>query len=118
MPKEERQMKMDAAEKALIVRLTNAEPKNWQLSPSRKIEDYPEGWADEILPIAREAHTRLRFDHIKPVLDHEKMVAEGDAVERPMTAGVSYRDWSARVVLDEMHRAGWRLADLLRKIVD
>ena len=80
------------------------------------MENYPEAWANEILPIAREAHTRLRFEHVKPALDHEKMVAEGDAVEQPMSDGMSYRVWSGRVVLEEMHKAGWRLADLLAQV--
>ena len=117
MPKEERQMKMNAAEKALILRLAKTEPKHWQLPLSVRVEDYPEAWANEILPIAREAHARLTFDHVKPTLDHEKMLADGDAVERPMPDGLSYRTWSGRVVLDEMRKAGWRLASLLAKVV-
>ena len=34
-----------------------------------------------------------------------------------MPDGVSYHDWSARIVRDELHRAGWRLADLMEKSV-
>ena len=115
MPKEERQMKMDAAEKALTDRLTKEEPKQWRLPANVKVEDYPEAWANEILPIAREAHQRLRFEHVTRKVDHEKAVAEGDAVERRMPDGVSYRDWSGRVVREELRKAGWRLADLLEK---
>jgi hypothetical protein len=43
------------------------------------------------------------------------MVADGEAVEEPARDGLSYSKWSARVVLEEMHKAGWRLADLLEK---
>jgi hypothetical protein len=117
MRREEREMKMDAGEKALIDRLTKSEPPQWQMWTSVKMEDYPEAWANEILPIARQAHERLSFEHVKPTLERERMVAAGEAVERPMPDGLSYRVWSARVVLTEMHKAGWRLADLLKQIL-
>jgi hypothetical protein len=115
MPKEERQAKMNAAEKELIDRLAREEPKNWRPPAEMKVSDYPEAWANEILPVARQAHERLRYQHVTPRLDHDKMVAEGELVEQPMPDGLSYRKWSARVVLEEMQKAGWRLADLLEK---
>ena len=115
MPKQERQMKMDAAEKELTDRLAREEPKNWRLPSTMPVVDYPEAWANEILPVAREAHDRLRYQNVRPKLDHEKMLADGEVVEQPTRDGLSYSKWSARVVLDEMHKAGWRLADLLEK---
>ena len=115
MPKEERRAKMDAAEDALATRLAGEEPKHWQLPPSLTLEGYPEAWANEILPTAQAAHLRLRFEHVRPGLDQENMVAQGTAVERAMPDGLSYRQWSAKVVLNELHLAGWRLADLLKQ---
>jgi hypothetical protein len=117
MPKEERQAKMNAAEKELIDRLAREEPKNWRLPAEMKVSDYPEAWANEILPWARQAYDRLDYEHVIPRLDHEKMVAEGEVVEQPMRDGLSYRQWSGRVVLEEMHKAGWRLADLLENVL-
>jgi hypothetical protein len=117
MPKEERQMKMDAAEKTLTDRLAKEAPKGWQLPSDLKVADYPEGWANEILPIAREAHARLRYRNVTPKQDHEQMVADGEVVERAMPDGISYSKWSARAVLEEMQKAGWRLADLLEKTI-
>jgi S1/P1 Nuclease len=116
MPKEERQMKMDAAEKALTNRLALEAPKNWMLPPSLPVEDYPEAWANEILPLAREAHSRLHYQNVTPKLDKDQMVADGELVEAPGQTP-SYRKWSTGVVLEEMHKAGWRLADLLTKIL-
>ncbi len=113
MPKEERRTKMDTAEEALATRLAKEAPKHWKLPADLPLGKYPEAWADEILPLARAAHVRLSFEHVHPGLDHEKTVALGDAVERAMPDGVPYRKWSAGVVLNEMHLAGWRLADLL-----
>ncbi len=115
MAKEERQAKMDAAETELIARLTRTEPVAWQLPQSLPLADYPEAWADEILPVARALHERLSYQNVAPQLHHENLVAEGEAVERAMPDGLSYSKWSARLVLEEMQRAGWRLADLLRK---
>ncbi len=116
MPKEERQMKMEAAEKALTSRLAQEPPKDWKLPPSVPVEDYPEAWANEILPLAREAHSRLRYQNVTPKLDKEQMVADGELVEAP-GQNPPYRKWSAGVVLEELHKAGWRLADLLQKIL-
>ena len=116
MPKEERQTKMDAAEKALTSRLTREAPKNWKLPPSLPVEGYPEAWANEILPLARAAHSRLRYQNVTPKLDKEQMVADGELVETP-GQDLPYRKWSAGIVLEELHKAGWRLADLLTKIL-
>ncbi|HEY1769942.1 MAG TPA: S1/P1 nuclease [Chthoniobacterales bacterium] len=118
MPKEERRAKLRVAEGEMARRLAEEEPrKRWQLPADLPLEKYPEAWANEILPIAREAHTRLRFEHVAPKLDHEQMVAAGEADEQS-SQGISYRQWSRQVVLDELHRAGWRLADLLRKALN
>ncbi|HEX3816815.1 MAG TPA: S1/P1 nuclease [Chthoniobacterales bacterium] len=117
-PKEERRRQEDAGEAQLATRLAQEEPKNWRLPPGVKVEDYPESWANEILPIARAAHDRLRFDHVQPKLQHDEMLAMGNAVERPMPDGLSYRKWSAGVVLNELHLAGWRLADLLKQVLN
>jgi hypothetical protein len=118
MPKLERREKMDIAEIALSRKLAAQPPKHWRLPPEVPVEKYPEVWADEILPIARQAHLRLQFAHVQPTLDHESMVADGDAVERSMPDEFSYREWSAQVVLNEIHLAGWRLADLLRQTLN
>jgi hypothetical protein len=115
MPKEERQMQMDAAEKALTDRLAKEEPKAWRLPAETKIENYPEAWANEILPLAREAHSRLRYQNVTPKLDHEEMVADGELKERGLPGDLPYGKWAAGMVFQEMHKAGWRLADLLEK---
>jgi hypothetical protein len=85
------------------------EPANWKLPSSVAVEDWSVKWADEILPIARDAHERLEFSHIRI---HDK-TASGDAIERPQPAGSSYQDFAGKVVHDELHKAGWRLAALL-----
>ena len=72
----------------------------------------------EILPIAREAHERLQFANVKPLQEDDgRIVASGDARERLSADGPAYRDWTKSVVREELHKAGWRLADLLEKIL-
>jgi len=117
MAKEMRQEKMDEAEKSLTSRLAKAEPKSWRMPAEMAVENYPEAWANEILPLARETHRRLRYEHIQPMDDHGQTVAGGDLVEPAGQKGESYRQWAGRVVLEEMHKAGWRLADLLSKLL-
>jgi hypothetical protein len=41
----------------------------------------------------------------------------GDAREKNAPDQIGYVDWSAKTVRDELHKAGWRLADLLTQAV-
>lgn len=115
MPKEERRARMDAARAQIVHELATHEPKAWRLPAVVRLENCAELWANEILPIAREAHERLAFEHVAPQQQEDGLVAVGIAAEKPASDGVAYRDWSARVVRDELQKAGWRLADLLQK---
>jgi S1/P1 nuclease len=115
MPKEERRAKTDSAKGALIQDFATHEPGNWRLPSSIALKDYPETWADGILPIAREAHERLTFRNVAPLQEEDRVVAAGFADEKKSADGVSYYDWSARVVREQLHKAGWRLADLLEQ---
>ncbi len=110
-PKDQRRIESDTAMIALVKKLAQEEPKDWRLAANLKPNDYPEAWANEILPIAREAHERLQFQNMHSSNQDGDTLAVGSAVEKPNK--VSYRDWSAGVVQEELHRAGWRLADLL-----
>jgi hypothetical protein len=74
-------------------------------------------WADEILPIAREAYARLQFTDVHPQQEEDRIVAAGQAVEKPAADQMNYRTWATDVVRQELHKAGWRLADLLEKIL-
>jgi hypothetical protein len=113
--KSELQTQIEPLKKELVHEMAIHEPKNWRMPSSVAIDNYAEMWADEILPIAREAHARLEFRNVKPLLDGDRIVAAGDAVEKPTAGQASYRAWAINVVRDELHRAGWRLADLLQK---
>ncbi|MGZ4967404.1 MAG: S1/P1 nuclease, partial [Chthoniobacterales bacterium] len=115
MPKEERRAKTDEARKTLIEQFVRQEPAKWKLPANVPLTNYPEAWADDILPIAREAHERLRFQNMHAQHEDSGSLAAGDAEEKPAADGVSYEDWAGHVVHDELHKAGWRLADLLEK---
>ncbi len=82
------------------------------------LKKYAEYWADEILPIAREAHQRLRFVYMHSTVDQGRPIMAGDARENPPPDGVPYADWAAKIVREEIHKAGWRLADLLTQAVE
>lgn len=61
-------------------------------------------WADELLPIANEAHTRLTFTaNAKSWTAHSNNLA-------------GYDKWAAGQVRTEIGRAGYRLAAILKKI--
>src|SRR6058998_2279382 len=103
--------------KELIRELATHEPDNWRLPPNVPVDSYAEIWADEILPIAREAYARLQFIDVHPQQEEDRILAAGEAVEKPAADHGVYRGWATNVVRDELHKAGWRLADLLEKIL-
>ena len=108
---------IESMKKALVDDMAREEPRNWRMPSNISVNSYPEIWADEILPIAREAHARLEFRKVKPLLDGARTVATGEVLEKPAADGTPYRKWASTVVRDELHKAGWRLADLLQKIL-
>jgi hypothetical protein len=110
---EGRSEKMEKTKQKLINRLAREEPANWRLPANILLKDHAEEWADEILPIAREAHERLRFTNVHSHVDNGRAVAAGNAREKRTSDPVGYADWAAKIVRKELHKAGWRLADLL-----
>jgi hypothetical protein len=51
------------------------------------------------------------------LLDGDRVIAIGEAIEKPAADHMLYRAWATNIVRHELHKAGWRLADLLEKIL-
>ena len=115
--KKELESQIEPLKKDLIHDMATREPRNWQMPTNVLVDSYAEMWADEILPVAREAHARLEFRTVKPFVDEGRLVAAGEAIEKPTPDHSVYRRWATSIVRDELHKAGWRLADLLEKIL-
>jgi hypothetical protein len=108
---------IEPQKRELVHQMATREPNNWRMPPSVPVDSYAEIWADEILPIAREAYTRLQFTDVHFQQEEEHFVAAGQAVEKRAANQMNYRAWATGVVRQELHKAGWRLADLLQKIL-
>jgi hypothetical protein len=117
LSKEERYQKTDQAKRTLIDRFAKEQPQNWRPPANVALKNYAEFWADDILPVAREAHERLQFINVHQTVDQERTVMAGDAREKNAPDRVTYADWSAKTVRAQLHKAGWRLADLLTQAV-
>ena len=117
LKKKELEAHIQPLKKDLVHDMSTREPRNWQMPTNVSVDSYAEVWADEILPIAREAHARLEFRNVKAFLDEDRIVAAGQAIETPTPDHLLYREWATSIVRDELHKAGWRLADLLEKIL-
>src|SRR6266704_3420370 len=115
--KSELQTLIEPLKKEMVHEMATHEPRNWRMPPSIPIDNYAELWADEILPIAREAHERVQFTNVHPQQEEDRVVAFGEAAEKPRPDKMNYRVWATNIVRDELHKAGWRLADLLEKIL-
>ncbi len=115
--KSELQAQIEPLKKQLVYEMATHEPLNWRMPASIDIHNYAELWADEILPVAREAHERLQFINVHPQQEEDRVVAAGEADEKPQPDRMDYRAWATQVVREELHKAGWRLADLLEKVL-
>ena len=113
--KPERRALMNAAEDSLVRDMAGREPNNWKVPAEVDASRYGYSWANEILPVAREAHERLVFKNVAPMDDQGRIVAAGEVEQKPGSAPGDYRKWAIEVVRNELHKAGWRLADLLEK---
>jgi hypothetical protein len=108
---------IEPLKRELVHEMAAHEPGNWRMPANLNVNNYAEAWADEILPVAREAHARLEFIDVHPQQDEDRIVAAGEAMEKPAADQGLYRTWATNVVRNELHKAGWRLADLLEKIL-
>src|SRR5213595_1625354 len=104
--KSEIQAQIAPLTKQLVHEMATHEPKNWRMPANMDIENYAETWADEILPIAREGHERLQFTNVHPQREEDRVVAAGEADEKPQPDRISYRAWTAGIVRKELHKAG------------
>ena len=79
--------------------------------------DWSEVWANEILPVAKEAYERLDFTQLKPESQGGKPpIISGVSVERPGEKP-PYANWAVGVVRVELEKGGYRLAAMLDKVV-
>jgi hypothetical protein len=117
LSKEELEMQINPLKQQLVHAMATHEPRSWRMPSNASIDSYAETWADEILPIARDAHARVEFRDVRPFFDGDRVIASGEAMEKPAPDRMLYRAWASEIVRDELHKAGWRLADLLQKIL-
>jgi hypothetical protein len=92
-------------------RLARQMPAQWRLTGGA--ETWALQMANDAMPLAREARTRLEYRSIVIVPD-EHEIKSGEAREK-RPADRSYPSWSARVVRREIHKGGWRLSALLQQ---
>jgi hypothetical protein len=96
------------------IQLAGKEPAGWKCDPSLKPGQWAEKWADEILPIAVEAHSRLRFLPREQFDNRNgKPVMSWTAVEKPHHGRSSYAVFASKTAESELNKAGWRLAAIL-----
>ena len=102
----------EASNASIATRLARRAPGRWRLSGN--VETWAVQLANDALPLAREARTRLEYKNIEIVAgEHE--IKSGEAREKRRPGNQSYTRWSAGVVSSEIHKGGWRLAALLER---
>jgi len=95
--------------------LAQKQPSNWKLNGAG--ETWAEQMANDILPMAQEAHERLDFEKIKTQPGKHE-ITSGEAREKKKIGGTFYAVWAASIVKKEIHKGGWRLAALLEEVLE
>jgi hypothetical protein len=108
---------IEPLKRAMVHEMASHEPGTWRVPANLNVNNYAEAWANEILPTAREAYARLELTNVQPQQEQDRIVAAGEAVEKPAMNQLNYRAWATGLVRQELHKAGWRLADVLQKIL-
>jgi S1/P1 Nuclease len=88
-------------------------PTGWKTSGD--VSTWSRRWADEILPLAREAHERIKVTvpGVDQQASHDKVECRWEA-----TLQGNYDDWAAEKVREQLAKAGFRLAEMLRVLLD
>ena len=86
------------------------EPNGWQMSGDPHA--WPDGWATEILPLARAAITRVQIDDIASRSD------EGHPLKWDISLPDGYGAWADQQAITQLGKAGFRLAALLEAIFE
>jgi hypothetical protein len=107
---------VDATDDEIASMLASEEPKGWKPEVAQPPETWAEVWANEILPLAREAHRKVEFKKLKKGDCHGEPCAEGEVVPKPNDE-ISYEDWAGERTREQMHKAGWRLAFLIETLL-
>ena len=98
----------------IAAKLAQAEPAGWKLTGSP--DSLAEQMANEIMPIAREAHRRLIYSKVR-FEPADTDITAGRALEKQEPGLESYKTWSEGVVKFEIQKAGWRLAAILAAVL-
>ncbi|MFN2533488.1 MAG: S1/P1 nuclease [Pyrinomonadaceae bacterium] len=106
-----------SADSTVAKKLAANEPVNWKLTGP--VDSWAEQMANEIIPTAREAHTRLEFSNVKitPGSAPGSDIKSGRIMEKKQAGVKLYTKWAAATVKEEIHKGGWRLAALLEEIL-
>jgi hypothetical protein len=88
--------------------LAGKEPADWRLPPDSPIESWAEFWANDILPMAGAAHEQCTFQGMTTS-------PSGEHYYQAQLNGASYPKFAGKTAKTEIHKAGWRLADVLAK---
>ena len=97
---------------AIATRLSRRAPGRWRLSG--RAETWALQMANDAMPLAREARSRLEYKNIE-IVASEHEIKSGEAREKRRPGNQAYSRWASRTVSKEIHKGGWRLAALLEQ---
>jgi hypothetical protein len=100
----------DTPDAQVAAELAKQEPTGWKLKGNP--DELAQKMADEIMPIAVEAHRRLEYSKVRISGDGD--IEAGRAAEKEHG---TYATWSEGIVRTEIQKAGWRLAAILSAVL-
>ncbi len=93
------------------------QPAGWPLNAGVAIEDLSTAWANEMLPLARDAHQRLEYSILSPPVKQGTHYTFYWSAKEENVVAPGYKVWAGQQVDTTVHRAGWRLASLLEELL-
>jgi len=99
----------DRGDNKIALEFAQNEPLGWRLTGDP--DSLAQQMADEILPIAREAHRRLQYSKVRAKGNGD--IDGGRALDPQNDDHTPYSVWSQAIVKFEIQKAGWRLAAIL-----
>jgi hypothetical protein len=111
----------NATDEEIAIQFATSDPGGLDGDGALDSHKLSEAWADEILPLARNAHERLDFSKINVTSRSPSAAAvvttHGPKWMATEKAPGTYADFAGKAIELELHKAGWRLASLLERTV-
>ena len=103
-------MKSELTKREGAAKLAKAPPAGWETPGDA--ETWPQQWVAEIMPLANKAHEPEISGEVRS--DPPPFPSNTVACKWEITLDQNYQDWASKTARAQLHKAGYRLAAMLK----